>query len=61
MRKRVDINASLGAQFIVTGLARLVEQEGFTPHEAFEILEGIKGDTFHALAELHSDFKKANG
>jgi hypothetical protein len=52
-RKRMDMN-SQGVQFIIAGLAGLID-EGYTPHEAFEILEDIKQNTFHALAEIHRE------
>lgn len=49
---KVDLN-NFHQQLIITGLTGMVEDEGKTPHEAFEILESIKKDTFHALAQIH--------
>lgn len=53
MRKELDMN-SRGVQFIITGLAELID-EGNTPHEAFGILEQIKQNIFHALAEMRQE------
>jgi hypothetical protein len=50
---------SFGQQLIITGLARLVEEEGLTPHEAFQVLEEIKRNTWHALTEIKQEAKKA--
>jgi len=49
---------SLNQQFIITGLVGLVEDEGLTPHEAFQVLEDIKRNTFHALNEIRQEAKK---
>lgn len=49
------MNSSFGTQLIVTGLARLVEEEGYTPHEAFKLLDEVKRNTFHALSEIKSE------
>lgn len=46
------IETSLGVQFIITGLARLVEEEGFTPHEALAIARYTGQNCFHALADI---------
>ena len=40
-------------QFVVSGLVAMVEDDGLTPHQAFEVLEDIKRQTWHALAEIH--------
>jgi hypothetical protein len=58
--KKVEFNQnSFGQQLIITGLARLVEEEGLTPHESFEVLRLIQKNTFHALADLHKEYKRA--
>ncbi|HDR4483429.1 TPA: hypothetical protein QCQ09_005134 [Bacillus cereus] len=58
--KKVEFNEnSFGQQLIITGLARLVEEEGLTPHESFEVLRLIQNNTFHALADLHKEYKRA--
>ena len=51
------LETSLGVHFIVTGLARLVEEEGFTPHEALQIARYTGKNCFHALAELKKESK----
>ncbi|MBE5087568.1 hypothetical protein IGI03_05835 [Bacillus thuringiensis] len=59
--KKVEFNEnSFGQQLIITGLARLVEEEGLTPHESFEVLRLIQNNTFHALADLHKEYKSKN-
>jgi hypothetical protein len=56
--KKVEFNEnSFGQQLIITGLARLVEEEGLTPHESFEVLRLIQNNTFHVLADLHKEYK----
>ncbi|MDA2281036.1 hypothetical protein PDN19_28655 [Bacillus cereus] len=56
--KKVEFNQnSFGQQLIITGLARLVEEEGLTPHESFEVLRLIQNNAFHALADLHKEYK----
>ena len=58
---KVEFNQdSFGQQLIITGLARLVEAEGLTPHEAFDVLRLIQTNTFHALADLHKEYKTTN-
>lgn len=54
---KFDMN-SLGQQLIISGLARLVEEEGLTPHEAFQVLEEIKRNTWHALSEIKQEANK---
>lgn len=48
---------SFGVQLIITGLARLVEEEGFTPHEALQIAKYTGQNCFHALAGLKKESK----
>ncbi len=51
------LDKSFNLQLIVAGLAGLVEQEGYSSHEAFRLLEATKQNTFHALAEIGSEKK----
>lgn len=44
---------------IVIGVTRLVEDEGMTPHEAFEQMERVKNSVFHALSEIHREVNQA--
>ncbi len=46
------VDKSFNLQLIVTGLAGLVKDEGYTPYEAFELLRETKHNTFYALAEM---------
>lgn len=46
---------SFGIQLIVTGLAHLVEEEEYTPHEAITELRNIGKNTFHALIEIKEE------
>lgn len=50
-KPELDMN-SLSVGFIVTGLLRMVEEEGFSPREAFILLDEIKKQTFHALMDI---------
>lgn len=54
--KKVD--DSLNIKFIITGLAGLIEDEGYTFHEAMEVLEEIKRNTFPALLEMQREAKE---
>lgn len=56
MGKQMDMKRH-GDIFIIDGLRRLVEESGMTPHEAFEVLEDIKRQTWHALADIHAETK----
>lgn len=49
------MESSFGVQLIITGLARLVEEEGFTPHEALMIAKYTGQNCFHALAGLKKE------
>ncbi|MEK4471581.1 hypothetical protein MKX37_27180 [Bacillus sp. FSL R5-0709] len=49
---------SFGQQLIITGLTRLVEEEGYTAYEAFQLLETIKRNTFHALLEIQKESRE---
>lgn len=48
---------SHGLAMIVTGLVELVENEGYSPHETFELLDKTKQNLFFALAEIGSGEK----
>ncbi|MGM0807595.1 MAG: hypothetical protein ACQET8_23090 [Bacillota bacterium] len=50
-KKDLDLT-NLNVGFVITGLIGMVEDEGMTPHEAFEMLDLIKRQTFHALADI---------
>lgn len=52
------IDKSFGLQLIVTGLTELVENEGYSPREAFKLLESTKQNTFHALTEIRKEVVK---
>lgn len=54
-RKRMDLN-NFNTQLIVAGMAGLIN-DGLTPHEVFEVLEDIKQNTFHALADINAENK----
>lgn len=65
MGDKVKFNPnSFGQGLIITGLAELVENEGYTPHEAFEVLRDIQRHTWSALCEIkkesESSVKKEN-
>lgn len=49
--KRMDLTR-LADQMIVSGLSWLVEKDGLSPIEAFDVLEDIKRNTFHSLNQI---------
>ncbi|MNB99080.1 hypothetical protein D3C75_463460 [compost metagenome] len=52
-KQRLDLN-NFDHQLIVAAMANMAE-EGMTPHQIFELLEDIKRQTFHSLAEIRRD------
>lgn len=46
------VDKSFGLKMVISGLATMVEDEGYSPHEAFRMLEDVKRNTFHALLEI---------
>jgi hypothetical protein len=50
-KKRMDLSNPYHAH-IIGCLANMVEHDGLTPHEVFEVLDDIKRNTFHSLAEI---------
>ncbi len=48
------MRTSMGLQLIIAGMVGLVEDEGHSPHEVFDLLNAAKQNTFHALAEIGS-------
>lgn len=64
MLKAFEFEAILGksqrAKLIVAGMAGLVEDEGYSPHEVMDILDGAKQATFFALAEMHREKKRTD-
>jgi hypothetical protein len=50
-KPKLDLN-NINVGFVITGLVGMVEDDGFTPHEAFELLDLIKQQTFFALTEI---------
>lgn len=57
------LHTSKGMLFIVTGLTALVEEEGYTPHEALNIAQTAGKECYFALAEISKESKEsvANG
>lgn len=53
-KKELDLS-NINVSFVITGLLGMVEDEGMTPHEAFEMLEVIKRNTWHALADIKNE------
>ena len=43
---------SKGKMMIMEGLTSLVENEGCSPHEAFQIMSRLKGEMFNTLCEM---------
>lgn len=50
--------SSLGLQMVVVGMTMLVEDEGYTPHQVFELMTAAKQNTFHALSDIHREVNK---
>ncbi|MNO43384.1 hypothetical protein D3C76_336030 [compost metagenome] len=53
-RLKFNLN-NINHGLIVTGMLGMVEDEGLTPHEVFDVLEDIKRQTWHALAEIRAE------
>jgi len=51
MKTRLDLN-NRHHQLIVGALAAMVDHDGLTPREAFEVLEDIKRQTYQSLMEI---------
>lgn len=43
---------SFGQQLIITGLLELVEKEGYSPRDSFEVLRDIQRHVWSALNEI---------
>lgn len=53
MKKLQMDQTKMSNMLVITGLLKMVEDDGLTPHEAFEVLEDIKRQTWHALSQIH--------
>ena len=51
---KLDLN-NINHQLIIAGLTGLVTDDGLTPREAFELLDEIKRQTFHALVQIKQE------
>ncbi|MEK5166169.1 hypothetical protein NYE69_28090 [Paenibacillus sp. FSL R5-0527] len=47
--------------FVVTGMIKMVENDGLTPRQVFQVLEDIKRQTWQALAEIYGEVKRDAG
>jgi hypothetical protein len=56
--KRMDVT-KISNQLVMAGLVGMVENDGLTPHEAFEVLEDIKRQTWHALTQIKREGESA--
>ncbi|WP_339245236.1 hypothetical protein [Paenibacillus sp. FSL F4-0243] len=54
-KPKLDLN-NLDHQLIVAAMANMAEK-GMTPHQIFELIEDIKRNTFHSLAEISREGK----
>jgi hypothetical protein len=50
-RPEMDLT-NINVGFVITGLLGMVEDDGLSPREAFELLDVIKQQTFHALMDI---------
>lgn len=55
--KKLDLTKR-SHQIIVGTMASMVEDEGLTPREVFEVLEDIKNQTWPALSEIYHERKQ---
>jgi hypothetical protein len=55
-KNKFDIN-NISHGLVVTGMLRMVEEDGLTVHEVFDVLEDIKRQTWPALAEIQAERK----
>lgn len=49
---KTPVEESIGKTMIINGLIGLVENEGCSPHEAFQIMSRLKGEMFNTLCEM---------
>jgi hypothetical protein len=54
------LNKSVGMKLIVAGLAGLVDDEGYTFHEALEIERSIENNCFPALMKMERDHRASS-
>ncbi len=54
MAKKLD-EKNINHGLVITGLLQMVEDDGLTPREAFEVLEDIKRNTYSALTEVYHE------
>lgn len=59
-RMKMDLT-KVSNQLIVAGLAGMIDDEGLTMHEAFDVLEDIKRNIFPALMEMQRERKVSYG
>lgn len=50
-KPKLDLN-NINVGFVITGLIGMVEDDKLTPHQAFELLDVIKRETWHALTDI---------
>jgi hypothetical protein len=50
-KPKLDLN-NINVRFVITGLLGMVEDDGLSPREAFQMLDYIKQQTFHALNDI---------
>ncbi|WP_240421630.1 hypothetical protein [Paenibacillus periandrae] len=50
-KKMLDLN-NLNHQLVVAALDGMVENDGLTPHAAFDVLGDIKRNNWHSLVEI---------
>ena len=50
---KTPLEQSEGKMIIAVGLTKLVEDEGCTPHEAFDIVDKMKSDLYFALNQIY--------
>ncbi|OAH53110.1 hypothetical protein AWH48_12195 [Domibacillus aminovorans] len=49
--------SNFNQQLIIAGMSGLVDDDGFSAREVFQLLEEIKRETYHALLEMQQERK----
>lgn len=59
-KTKININ-NFNQQLIIAGMTNLVDDEGYTPREVFQLLDDIQNNMWHALQEIYMENTKKVG
>lgn len=51
------IDNSIGLRMIIAGLTGLIDDEGYTPREVFELMDGVRKHIYPVLLEVGKENK----